>query len=105
MELPPGDVRLQRSSGLRSKAQRSLHLTRSGHGQLPLSASSLTDNIRLWGMVGGDLTTMRGITSFAASLLLLSAVIAQAQPAAKMPRLCFLTFDLESAQSPAKPYA
>jgi putative ABC transport system substrate-binding protein len=50
-------------------------------------------------------TSMRGTTLFAASLLVLSAVTAQAQPSQKMARLCFLTFDPGSAQSPPKRYA
>jgi len=48
---------------------------------------------------------MRAISSLSASLLLFSAVIAQAQPSQRMPRLCFLTFDPGSVQSPSKRYA
>src|SRR5262249_55017293 len=49
--------------------------------------------------------TMRGVALVAASLLAFSVAVAHAQPAQKMARLCFLTFDPGSAQSPPKRYA
>jgi putative ABC transport system substrate-binding protein len=48
---------------------------------------------------------MRAVSSLSTSLLLFSAVIAQAQPSQRIPRLCFLTFEPGSAESPPKRYA
>lgn len=48
---------------------------------------------------------MRRISSLLAPLLLCSAASALAQLTPKVPRLCFLTFDAGSAQSPSKRFA
>ncbi len=48
---------------------------------------------------------MGGVTSFAAVLLLAIALPGEAQQSPKIPRLCFLTFDPGSAQSPSKRFA